>query len=171
MAARLLDLLPASVAPGGLVLEVGTGTGEVARRLLAASPDITLVVSDLAHGMTAHTAASLGGVLAADADAESLPFRTGRFDQVLSASVFQWVNDLPAALAEVARVLRPGGIFALAMYGDRTLWELREAHCLALRETGRITSYNVCYTKLLRCTGVRGPCDRTRQRNRSNTRA
>jgi len=136
VAARLLQLLPAPVAPGAMVLEVGTGTGEVARRLLTASPDTALVVSDLAHGMTTHAAASLGGVLAADADAEALPFRDGSFDLVLSSSVYQWLNDLPAALDEVARVLRPGGLFALAMYGERTLWELRETHRLAVRETG-----------------------------------
>lgn len=136
VAARLLELVRPQLRPGVLALEVGTGTGELARRLLRAAPGLSLVVSDVAHGMTSHAAASLGGVPAADADAQALPFGTGRFDLVLSASVFQWLNDLPAALAEAARVLRPGGLLAFAMYGERTLWELREAHRLAVREAG-----------------------------------
>jgi malonyl-CoA O-methyltransferase len=136
VAARLLDLVLPLVPPGVMALEVGTGTGELARRLLRFRPDASLVVSDLAHGMTRHAAESLGGLPAVDADAQALPFRSRRFELVLSASVFQWLNDLPAALAEAARVLRPGGLLAFAMYGERTLWELREAHRLAVQEAG-----------------------------------
>lgn len=136
VAEHLLNLVLPHVEPTGRVLEVGTGTGELARRLLAAVPAVSLVVSDLAHGMTSHAAAILGGVPAVDADAEALPFRSARFDLLLSASVFQWLNDLPAALAEAARVLRPGGLLAFAMYGERTLWELREAHRFAVGEAG-----------------------------------
>jgi malonyl-CoA O-methyltransferase len=136
VAARLLDLVLPLVQPASMVLEVGTGTGELARRLLRLCPDASLVISDLAHGMTRHAAETLGGLPAVDADAQALPFRSGRFGLVLSASVFQWLNDLPAALAEGARVLRPGGLLAFAMYGERTLWELREAHRLAVHEAG-----------------------------------
>jgi malonyl-CoA O-methyltransferase len=136
VAARLLDLMVPHIQPGMLALEVGTGTGELARRLLRLTSDVSLVVSDLAHGMTRHAAEILGGLPAVDADAQALPFRSCHFGLVLSASVFQWLNDLPAALAEVSRVLRPGGLLAFAMYGERTLWELREAHRLAVQETG-----------------------------------
>jgi malonyl-CoA O-methyltransferase len=136
VAARLLDLLLPQIRPGTLALEVGTGTGELARRLLRLTSDVSLVVSDLAHGMSRHAAETLGGLPAVDADAQALPFRDRRFGLVLSASVFQWLNDLPAALAEIDRVLRPGGLLAFAMYGERTLWELREAHRLAVQEAG-----------------------------------
>lgn len=136
VAARLLELMLPHIQPGTLALEVGTGTGELARRLLRLTSDVDLVVSDLAHGMTRHAADSLGGGMAVDADAQALPFRDRRFGLVLSASVFQWLNDLPAALSEVGRVLRPGGLLAFAMYGERTLWELREAHRLAVQEAG-----------------------------------
>lgn len=136
VAARLLDLLLPHIQPGMLALEVGTGTGELARRLLRLTSDVSLVVSDLAHGMTRHAAETLGGLPAVDADAQALPFRSCRFGLVLSASVFQWLNDLSAALTEVNRVLRPGGLLVFAMYGERTLWELREAHRLSVQAAG-----------------------------------
>lgn len=136
VAVRLLELLLPHLQPGTRALEVGTGTGELARRLLRLTSDVDLVVSDLAHGMTRHAAETLGGLPAVDADAQALPFRDCRFGLVLSASVFQWLNDLPSALAEVQRVLRPGGVLAFAMYGERTLWELRQAHRLAVQEAG-----------------------------------
>lgn len=134
VAERLLHLLMAAGPLAGPALEVGTGTGELARRLRRVRPDLPLVVSDLAHGMTRHAAAGLPGVPAVDADAQALPFAGGRFGLLLSASVFQWLNDLSCALAEASRVLRPGGVLAFAMYGERTLWELREAHRQALSE-------------------------------------
>lgn len=135
VAVRLLELALTPEPAAGPALEVGTGTGEVARRVRRLCPELALVVSDLAHGMTRH-AAAIPGTLAVDADAQALPFRDASFGLLLSASVFQWLNDLPAALSEAARVLRPGGLLAFALYGERTLGELREAHRLALAETG-----------------------------------
>ncbi len=58
------------------------------------------------------------------------------FDLILSASVFQWLNDLPGALRECSRVLAPGGMLAVALFGEGTLWQLKEAHSLALSEGG-----------------------------------
>ncbi len=54
---------------------------------------------------------------------------------VLSSSVYQWVADLPRAFAESARVLRPGGRFAFALFGEGTLHELRDCHRRALAES------------------------------------
>ncbi len=51
--------------------------------------------------------------------------------------MYQWVNDLPRAFAEVQRVLQPGGLFAFALFGAGTLRELRAAHSAALVEEGR----------------------------------
>jgi malonyl-CoA O-methyltransferase len=47
------------------------------------------------------------------------------------------VEFLPAAFTEVARVLRPGGFFAMALFGERTLYELRSAHRQAVAQSGR----------------------------------
>ena len=131
VALRLLELtLQHPLA--GPVLDVGTGTGEVARRLLEHRPEETVVVSDLAHDMTRTAGLNLPGVLAADGDAQTLPFRDKSFGMVLSSSVFQWIEDLPTALAECRRVLKPGGLFSFAMFCEGTLVELRETFRRAL---------------------------------------
>jgi malonyl-CoA O-methyltransferase len=54
--------------------------------------------------------------------------------------MYQWVNDLPSAFSEIARVLRPGGLFAFALFGAGTLAELRAAHTAALVESGHAAS-------------------------------
>lgn len=134
VAAQLIALIAAAPGESGPILEVGCGTGLLTRPLATLRPDSPLVISDLAHPMTRRTAESLVRACAVDADAHALPFATGRFALVVSSSVYQWVNCLPTALGEAARVLASGGLLALAMFGGRTLWELRESHCLATRE-------------------------------------
>ncbi len=54
-----------------------------------------------------------------------MPLATGRFDLVVSALALQGANDLPGALVQIRRVLRPDGLFLGAIVGGRTLTELR----------------------------------------------
>ncbi len=61
------------------------------------------------------------------ADEEWLPFAPGSFDLVTSLLALHWVNDLPGALVQMRRSLRPDGLFMAAMLGGDTLHELREA--------------------------------------------
>ena len=63
----------------------------------------------------------------ARARADRRPFRAGAFDLVVSSSTLQWLPRLEPALAEMARVLAPGGTLALAFFGGATLQELRGA--------------------------------------------
>jgi len=130
LAAMLLESGPLS----GRMLDVGTGTGHLATTLAAACPELRLVLSDIAHGMSRHAAAALPGALAIDGDAQFLPLRDGSCDFVVSASVYQWINNLPQAFAEVTRVLPRGGRFGFALFGSETLFELRSCHRQAVRE-------------------------------------
>jgi SAM-dependent methyltransferase len=65
-------------------------------------------------------------------DEEALPFAAGSFDLVLSPLSLHTVNDLPGALVQIRRALRPDGLFMGAMLGGETLHELRQ--CLMQAE-------------------------------------
>ena len=65
------------------------------------------------------------------ADEEALPFAENSLDLVVSGLSLQLVNDLPGALIQVNRALKPDGLFLGAMLGGETLKELREAWILA----------------------------------------
>ena len=132
VANRLSEFLFAQENSWERALEIGCGTGLLSRRVVRRFPDLPIVLSDLAHGMSQTTAELLPDKQICDADAESLPFRDNTFDLVLSSSVYQWVDDLQGAFGEVTRVLRPGGLFVLALFGEKTLYELRTSHQQAL---------------------------------------
>ncbi len=127
----------------GPLLDVGTGTGALAAAILCSEPKHQLAVMDIAHGMTRTAAQRLPVVSACDGDARSLPFSDGVFAGVVSSSVYQWVDCLQAAFVEVSRVLKPGGVFAFALFGEKTLHELRTSHCQAVAENNKGRSSHV----------------------------
>lgn len=130
---RLVELMAQqSQPPSGLGLEVGCGTGMLSRAVGQTFPQAHLVLSDVAHGMSLHCQKLFPQAMICDADAGALPFVDDCFDFLISTSVYQWVEDLNGAFAEIERVLRPGGQVALALFGDRTLFELRNSHRQAL---------------------------------------
>ncbi len=60
-------------------------------------------------------------------DEELLPFADGGFDLVISNLALHWINDLPGALVQARRVLKPDGLFLAALLGGATLSELRQS--------------------------------------------
>jgi SAM-dependent methyltransferase len=72
-------------------------------------------------------------ILAVVGDEEALPLAVERFDLAVSALALQHVNDLPGALVQLRRVLKPDGLFLGCLLGGKTLEELRVA--LAMAET------------------------------------
>jgi SAM-dependent methyltransferase len=69
------------------------------------------------------------------AEESALVFATGTFDLVTSVLSLHAVNDLPGALAEIRRVLKPDGLFLAALFGGGTLGELRRALAFGESET------------------------------------
>ncbi|HEX5127065.1 MAG TPA: malonyl-ACP O-methyltransferase BioC [Rhodocyclaceae bacterium] len=103
------------------VLDAGCGTGYGAHKLLAAQPHIQCVAFDLATEMAARARTN-----AVCGDIEKLPFASNCFDLYWSSLAWQWI-DPPRAIAEAARVLRPGGTLRVATLGQYTLCELAHA--------------------------------------------
>lgn len=74
------------------------------------------------------------------ADEEALPFATGALDLVVSGLALHLVNDLPGALVQIRRALKPDGLLLAAVLGGETLKELREAWLAAEAEiTGGVS--------------------------------
>lgn len=69
------------------------------------------------------------------ADEEALPLAPGSIDLFVSALALQWTDDLPGALVQIRRALRPDGLILAALTGGATLAELREALMAAETET------------------------------------
>jgi len=136
---RVLALLDAAAPRARRVLDVGAGTGALLARLVSARPGLSAAAVDLAPGMCAATRRAAPGAGVAAADAEALPFREASFDLVVTTSTLQWLPRIAPALGEARRVLAPGGVLCVALFGARTLYELREAWSEAAGERARRT--------------------------------
>jgi ubiquinone/menaquinone biosynthesis C-methylase UbiE len=107
------------VSAGQTVLDVGCGTGALAQAMSRAAADVTVVGVDVTATMLRHAQAKLGHAVSIVAgDVAHLPFRSEAFDVVVSASSFHYWTDPSAGLAEVARVLRPGGRLVVTDWCD-----------------------------------------------------
>jgi NADH dehydrogenase [ubiquinone] 1 alpha subcomplex assembly factor 5 len=119
IAARLLDRLDDTTHRFTHALEIG-GRGSVAPLLRARGMHV--VSLDASSNM-----AACAGGLAVAGDAEELPFAPGSFDLVVSSCGLHWINDLPGALIQLRRALRPDGLFLASMPVLGTLDTLRGA--------------------------------------------
>ncbi|HEY7754098.1 MAG TPA: malonyl-ACP O-methyltransferase BioC [Steroidobacteraceae bacterium] len=111
------------------VLDLGCGTGQGALALAARWPGARVIAMDASPGMLGQLARhdAAGRCERLCADARSLPLAEAGIDLVFSNLMLQWCDDLDAAFAEVARVLRPRGLFTFTTLGPDTLVELRDA--------------------------------------------
>ncbi|HWM12327.1 MAG TPA: class I SAM-dependent methyltransferase [Solirubrobacteraceae bacterium] len=109
----LLDA--AGVIAGTRVLEVGCGLGDLVAAAAARGAHAT--GTDLAEGMLEAARRRHPAIAFEPADAEALPFADGAFDATVAAFVINHMPDPERGVAELARVTRPGGRVALAMWG------------------------------------------------------
>lgn len=95
--------------PGERLLDVGCGTGAFLALLGRSGSGAGAVGVDPSTAMLTHAVRSRRGYRLAAGGAEALPFKASTFDAVVSTSALHFVPAPHAALAEMARVVRPGG--------------------------------------------------------------
>jgi SAM-dependent methyltransferase len=127
---RVLGAIP--LRGDELVVDVGCGNGNDVRDLRAAGFGGTVLALDLSVGML-RTVAPLG-VSVGNADAAALPLATGVADVALAMHMLYHCPDLAATVAELRRVIRPGGVLVASTNSSVHLQELRSEWTAALGE-------------------------------------
>jgi SAM-dependent methyltransferase len=126
VAADLAERLSAVLRQFDVAVDLGTPTDAVRGAFTGLTSIGTLIAAN--PGVTALDAPAVA------ADEEALPFRDGSLDLVVSALALHFVNDLPGALIQIRRALKPDGLFLAAMLGGDTLTELRQSFAEAEAE-------------------------------------
>ena len=114
----------AGVAPGDRVLDVGAGTGALTAELVRRSAEVSAAEPSPAFVAALHQ--RFPGVDAREAGAEDLPWPDASFDAGLAQLVIAFMADAEAGVAEMRRVVEPGGTVAVCMW-DRERMEMLAA--------------------------------------------
>ncbi len=112
------------VSAGSRVLDVGAGTGALTAELLRR--DATVAAMDPSPEFVATLKSRFPDVDAREAGAEELPWPDGSFDAALAQLVIAFMADADAGVAEMRRVVEPGGVVAVCMW-DRERMDLLHA--------------------------------------------
>jgi ubiquinone/menaquinone biosynthesis C-methylase UbiE len=139
----ILEHLEPCMAPGKRVADIGCGKGRFARIVKERWPSAHVVAVDLAEAMLAHVPANLQRVAAS---MTALPIASDAMDAAYATESLEHAVDIPAAIAELARIVRPGGRIAIIdknaeawgrlntpewerWFGRKELERLLERHC------------------------------------------
>ncbi len=120
LAAARAALIPPAAGPGRVLLDAGCGGGLLAPHV--ETKGYRHVGVDL--GRLGLGQAAARGVTAVNGDVTALPFASGSADVVVAGEILEHVTDLPGTVAELCRVLRPGGLVVLDTVNDTALSRL-----------------------------------------------
>ncbi len=121
VADRLADRLDDVTVGFPLALDIGARDGVLARALEGRGGIETLVRLEASEALC-----RAGGGIAVVGEEDRLPFAAGSFNLIASNLALHWTQDLPGALAQIKRALKPGGLFLASLFGGETLTELRQ---------------------------------------------
>jgi malonyl-CoA O-methyltransferase len=127
IARRLIDRLGSFKIKAKTIIDLGAGTGYFAQQLNPYYSSARVIGVDLAEGMLRYAQKQKSPLSLVCADAQYLPFASKTIDLVFSNLMLQWCPDIDQVFREVARILRPGGLFVFSTLGPDTLYELRES--------------------------------------------
>jgi malonyl-CoA O-methyltransferase len=122
-------LAPLVIAPA-MILDLGCATGSGSRQLARHYRKSRIISLDASAAMLKicrRKRSRFSRLREVQADAVRLPLLTGSIDLVFANLLLPWIDELPACMAEVARVLKNGGVFAFSTLGSGSLAELRDA--------------------------------------------
>lgn len=126
----LLARLEPLVLQPATILDLGSATGATGRELRKRFRGAHVVSLDLSHAMLGRARKNrpwLSRSSFVQGDAHRLPFTDASFDMVIGNQVLPWAPSPQSVFAEVARVLRKGGVFAFATLGSDSLQEVGRA--------------------------------------------
>lgn len=110
---------------GMRILELGCGNGSMWPEIISSLPSgCELILSDFSQGMLDAARARVGehdGLSYQTINIMEIPYETGSMDMVIANMMLYHVPDIDKALAEVRRVLKPGGVFYCATYGENSI--------------------------------------------------
>src|SRR5438034_40137 len=159
----------AGVRAGMRVLDVGCGPGALAVELAGRLGEDNVAAIDPAPEFAAACRARIPGADVREGVAESLPWDDGTFDAAMCSLVVAWMSDADQGIGEMARVTKPGGTVAAAMWdlaGGTRLDRAgnRSGLSVTARRTrdiparcGRLQSYSLTVDSPLRNTGHKSP--------------
>jgi malonyl-CoA O-methyltransferase len=125
---RLLERLDYFEGAPLRVLDLGCGPGHATLAMRKRWKSAQVISLDLALPMLGRIRRDwLRPASRVCADARALPLADASIDVLFSNLCVQWIDDVPALLGELRRVLRPGGYLAVSTFGPDTLHELRSA--------------------------------------------
>ncbi len=119
----ILDFL--KPAPGEMILDAGCGTGVFTRDIISSGSKV--IGLDISFPMLRRAREKSGGVRFHPiwGDLSTLPFREESFDKVVSVTALEFIAEAKAAVAELFRVARRGGMVVMATLNSRSPWAAR----------------------------------------------
>lgn len=114
-----------NLSEGDMVVDIGCGNGllteEIARAVGASGRVIGIDPSADMRAPAARRCAGFAGVQITDGFADAVPLKDGEADKAVAVQVLEYLSDIPAAIQEAYRILRPGGRFVSVDTGCKTL--------------------------------------------------